>query len=129
RALMSLAEALLRTRDSTRANQLISERLAELREATAIAGPGRLLRAGVKVLGSVGHLLPKVSRELAGRFSASALTKPLVAPLLRASLRQTLEKVGHSFIVGETLEAALARGKSDTALSICSFDVLGEGAR
>ena len=129
RALMSLAEALLRTGDSARANQLISERLAELRDAEGFAGPSALLRAGVKVLGSIGRLLPNVSRELAGRFSAAALTKPLVAPLLRASLRQSLEKVGKSFIVGETLEAALARGKADAALSVCSFDVLGEGAR
>jgi RHH-type transcriptional regulator, proline utilization regulon repressor / proline dehydrogenase / delta 1-pyrroline-5-carboxylate dehydrogenase len=222
RALMSLAEALLRTRDSARADQLISERVAELREAPgrgggstqradARAAPGsrsgaspesqvgqpgpsarsadmragtgpdaRLrdaragtgpdaqlrdaragtgpdaqlrdmragtgpdaqlpdmrastrssawLRAGVKVLGSVGRLLPNVSSELAGRFSASALTKPLVAPLLRLSLRQTMQKVARSFIVGETLEEALARGKSDASLAVCSFDVLGEGAR
>jgi RHH-type transcriptional regulator, proline utilization regulon repressor / proline dehydrogenase / delta 1-pyrroline-5-carboxylate dehydrogenase len=129
RALMSLAEALLRTTDPARADQLISERLGELRDAPGGKGSSALLRAGVKVLGAVGRLLPKVSTELAGRFSAPALTKPLVAPLLRASLRQTLEKIGHSFIVGETIEAALARGKSQPSLSVCSFDVLGEGAR
>jgi RHH-type proline utilization regulon transcriptional repressor/proline dehydrogenase/delta 1-pyrroline-5-carboxylate dehydrogenase len=174
RALMSLAEALVRTPDRARADQLIAERLAELRDgqsteaasaasrgaaalgATAkdpgaigasgkgpgalgasakdprgarVKGSGALVRAGVRVLGAVGRLLPKVSAELAGRFSAGALTKPLVAPLLRASLRQTMEKVGRSFIVGETIESALARGKSDASLALCSFDVLGEGAR
>jgi RHH-type transcriptional regulator, proline utilization regulon repressor / proline dehydrogenase / delta 1-pyrroline-5-carboxylate dehydrogenase len=126
---MSLAEALLRTADPARADQLISERLGELRESQGSKGSSRLLRAGVKVLGAVGRLLPNVSTELAGRFSASALTKPLVAPLLRASLRRSMEKIGHSFIVGQTIDAALERGKADGSLSVCSFDVLGEGAR
>ena len=129
RALMSLAEALLRTPDAARADQLVAERLAELRETTIVKGPSPLIRAGVRVLASVGRLLPSVSRELAGRFSASALTKPLVAPLLRGSLRQAVEKIGRAFIVGETIEAALARGQSLASLSLCSFDVLGEGAR
>jgi RHH-type proline utilization regulon transcriptional repressor/proline dehydrogenase/delta 1-pyrroline-5-carboxylate dehydrogenase len=129
RALMSLAEALLRTPDASRANQLISERLSTLRDGQTLEAPSALLRAGVRVLGSVGRLLPKVSAELAGRFTATTLTKPLVAPLLRASLRQTMQKIGHSYIVGETIEDALDRGKPDPSLSLCSFDVLGEGAR
>src|SRR5215469_869076 len=129
RALMSLAEALLRTRDKARADQLISERLAQLRASQIPEGPGTLARAGVRMLGAVGRLLPKVSRELAGRFSASTVTKPLVAPLLRASLRQTMEKIGHVFILGASIEAALARSRADASLSLCSFDVLGEGAR
>ncbi|HWG31996.1 MAG TPA: bifunctional proline dehydrogenase/L-glutamate gamma-semialdehyde dehydrogenase PutA [Steroidobacteraceae bacterium] len=129
RALMSLAEALLRTADPARADQLISERLSELRNAQGSKGRSALLRVGVKVLGAVGRLLPNVSTELSGRFSASALTKPLVAPLLRASLRQIMERVGHSFIVGQSIESALARAQSDASLSLCSFDVLGEGAR
>ena len=137
RALMSLAEALLRTPDPARADQLISERLSALRDVDSQSTDGEpagrrggsLVRAGLGILGTVGRLLPNVSRELAGRFSASTLTKPLVAPMLRASLRQTVQKVGHAFIVGETIEAALARGKSDASLSLCSFDVLGEGAR
>ena len=137
RALMSLAEALLRTTDPARADQLIAERLTSLREGTASsAEPGNayrgrsvLLRAGLGILGAVGRLLPTVSRELAGRFSATSLTKPLVAPMLRASLRQTVQKVGHAFIVGDTIESALERGSSDAALALCSYDVLGEGAR
>ena len=128
RALMSLAEALLRTPDRARADQLIAERLAEVRAA----GGGEaelLLRVGLGVLGCASRLLPEVSRELAGEFSASGLTKPLVAPVLRAALRQTVQKIGDAFIVGETIQSALARGRSDPALQLCSFDVLGEGAR
>src|SRR6267154_2097254 len=110
KALMSLAEALLRTPDPKRADQLIAERLAALR-------------------GAGGRLLPEVSAELSGEFSPSSLTKPMIAPIVRAALRQSMQLLGHAFIVGETIDAALARGRSEPGLALCSFDVLGEGAR
>src|SRR6185312_11046043 len=47
----------------------------------------------------------------------------------RATMRRAMEVLGEAFIVGETIESALARGKSTPALALCSFDVLGEGAR
>jgi RHH-type proline utilization regulon transcriptional repressor/proline dehydrogenase/delta 1-pyrroline-5-carboxylate dehydrogenase len=138
RALMSLAEALLRTPDRKRADQLIAERLATIREGATPEVPGgapvqsasraggrRWLRFGVGALGAMGRLLPHVSTELAGAFSAAAVSKPLLAPVLRSVLRGTVEKVGDAFIVGETMESAL----SNSADELCSFDVLGEGAR
>jgi len=145
RALMSLAEALLRTPDRRRADQLIAERLASVREGTESAaargGPtqaaaaerikatrgarSRLLRLGVGALGALGRLLPEVSKELAGSFSAAAVARPLVAPALRSVFRRTVEKVADAFIVGETMESALSNSKE----RLCSFDVLGEGAR
>jgi RHH-type proline utilization regulon transcriptional repressor/proline dehydrogenase/delta 1-pyrroline-5-carboxylate dehydrogenase len=136
KALMSLAEALLRTPDPKRADQLIAERLGALREAgrsgasgAARAGDSWLLRTGFALLGSAGRLLPDVSTELAGRFSISSLSKPMVAPVVRAALRRSMRMLGEAFIVGETIDAALARGRSNPALALCSFDVLGEGAR
>jgi RHH-type transcriptional regulator, proline utilization regulon repressor / proline dehydrogenase / delta 1-pyrroline-5-carboxylate dehydrogenase len=190
RALMSLAEALLRTPDSERADQLIAERLAEVRSggrghdpvsravvsplldaerrggggarggarANAVATSGAvpaegtsgapdggpasaaveqaarpkdnlLLRVGFALLGGVSRLLPDVAGELSGRFSAASLTKPVLAPAVRAALRRAMEMLGEAFIVGETIESALARGKSNAGLALCSFDVLGEGAR
>ena len=132
RALMSLAEALLRTPDPERADQLIAERLAEVR------GDGRsgdrakdnvLLRVGFALLGTVSRMLPDVAGELSGRSSAASLTKPVVAPVVRSALRRAMQMLGEAFIVGETIETALARGKSNTSLALCSFDVLGEGAR
>jgi len=164
RAMMSLAEALLRTPDAARADQLIAERLTEVRGGTArlgalvgsgnsaVAGgtgavggrgavdeapravaerPGDnwLLRAGFALLGGVSRLLPNVSDELAGESSAASFTKPVVAPVVRATLRRAMRMLGEAFIVGETIESALARGRSTPALALCSFDVLGEGAR
>jgi RHH-type proline utilization regulon transcriptional repressor/proline dehydrogenase/delta 1-pyrroline-5-carboxylate dehydrogenase len=133
RALMSLAEALLRTPDPKRVDQLIAERLAEVRlgdkDAEVRPKDGLLLRAGFALLSGVSRLLPDVSKELNGSFSAASLSKPLVAPLMRAALRRAMHMLGQAFIVGETIEAALARGKSNPGLALCSFDVLGEGAR
>ncbi|HVO48978.1 MAG TPA: bifunctional proline dehydrogenase/L-glutamate gamma-semialdehyde dehydrogenase PutA [Steroidobacteraceae bacterium] len=129
RALMSLAEALLRTPDPRRADQLIAERLAAIRAAGAIGTDDMLLRSGFALLRTASHLLPDVATELEGRFSAASMTKSVVAPVVRTAFRRAMEMLGEAFIVGETIEAALARGKSTPGLALCSFDVLGEGAR
>ncbi|TLZ24177.1 MAG: bifunctional proline dehydrogenase/L-glutamate gamma-semialdehyde dehydrogenase PutA [Gammaproteobacteria bacterium] len=129
KALMSLAEALLRTPDAKRADQLIAERLAALRGAGVPGDTDLLLRTGFTLLGAAGRLLPEVSAELSGEFSPSSLTKPMIAPIVRAALRQSMQLLGHAFIVGETIDAALSRGRAEPGLALCSFDVLGEGAR
>src|ERR1700730_531175 len=129
KALMSLAEALLRTPDPKRADQLISERLAAIRSAGTTGSDDLLLRTGFALLGSASRLLPEVAAELSGRFSLASVTKPLVAPMVRKTLRGAMQMLGEAFIVGETIESALERGQSNPNLSLCSFDVLGEGAR
>ncbi|MGH8260991.1 MAG: proline dehydrogenase family protein, partial [Steroidobacteraceae bacterium] len=150
RALMSLAEALLRTPDAARSDQLIAERLDSLRRAArppragmarvqaraassegaapSPQSPALWLRLGLAVLGSAGRLLPEVADELSGR-RRSGIVKPVVAPLLRAGLRRTVRRLSASFIVGDTIESALARSRSEPPLALCSFDMLGEGAR
>jgi RHH-type transcriptional regulator, proline utilization regulon repressor / proline dehydrogenase / delta 1-pyrroline-5-carboxylate dehydrogenase len=129
KALMSLAEALLRTPDPKRADQLIAERLATMRAAGMPGDTDLLLRTGFTLLGAAGRLLPDVVTELSGEFSAAHLTRPVVAPIVRAALRQSMQLLGEAFIVGETIDAALERGAGDPDLKLCSFDVLGEGAR
>src|SRR5437660_2443677 len=100
RALMSLAEALLRTPDAKRADQLIAERLAALRGAGVPGDTDLLLRTGFTLLGAAGRLLPEVSAELSGEFSPSSLTKPMTAPLLRAALRRPMQLRRHGCIDG-----------------------------
>ena len=129
KALMGLAEALLRTPDPKRADQLISERLATVRAAGVPGNTALLLRTGFVLLGAAGRLLPDVTAQLSGEFSAANLSAPLVAPIVRAAMRQSMQLLGHAFIVGNTIEAALARGGSEPELALCSFDMLGEGAR
>ena len=129
KALMGLAEALLRTPDPKRADQLIAERLATVREAGLPGNTALLLRTGFVLLGAAGRLLPDVTAQLAGQFTPASLAAPLVAPIVRAAMRQSMQMMGHAFIVGDSIESALARGPSEPALALCSFDMLGEGAR
>jgi RHH-type proline utilization regulon transcriptional repressor/proline dehydrogenase/delta 1-pyrroline-5-carboxylate dehydrogenase len=84
KALMSLAEALLRTPDPKRADQLIAERLAAVRDAGVPGDTDLLLRTGFTLLGAAGRLLPEVSSELSGEFTAASLTKPMIAPIVGA---------------------------------------------
>ncbi len=127
RALMSLAEALLRTPDTRSADRLIAERLAALREAGARSFDltGRLSMA---MLGAASRLLPDASAML-DENGRRPLLSPVMAPVARAALRRAMKMMGRTFIVGESIESALARGRRDRNLSLCSFDVLGEGAR
>src|SRR5246500_2865291 len=60
KALMSLAEALLRTPDPKRADQLIAERLTALRGGGVPGGADLLVRPGVPPLGGAGEILAAV---------------------------------------------------------------------
>src|SRR5688572_17562918 len=66
RSLMSLAEALLRTPDVVRADQLVSERLAAIRDADKQKEGPLLIRSAFALLGSAGRLLPDVIAQLEG---------------------------------------------------------------
>jgi RHH-type proline utilization regulon transcriptional repressor/proline dehydrogenase/delta 1-pyrroline-5-carboxylate dehydrogenase len=127
KALMSLAEALLRTPDPRCADRLIAERLAALRQGGAHSSD-LTVRMSMALLGTASRLLPDASAALAGDAGRPFLT-PVVAPLVRGALRRGMRMMGHAFIVGESIESALGRGRRDSGLSLCSFDVLGEGAR
>jgi len=127
KALMSLAEALLRTPDPRCADRLIAERLSALRAGGAKSSD-LTVRISMALLGTASRLLPDPNAAFAGSANRS-LVAPVMAPLVRAALRRGMRMMGHAFIVGESIEAALARGRRDPDLSLCSFDVLGEGAR
>ena len=128
---MSLAEALLRTPDPA------ARRSAD-RRAARVPARGRApdeLRPHCCALASWlcsarrAGCCRMSSATLTGRILAARLLTPVVAPIVRAALRRAMQMMGHAFIVGETIESALARGRRDRDLSLCSFDVLGEGAR
>jgi len=123
KALMSLAEALLRTPDALSADRLIAERLAGLR-ATG-HGASLQVRLGLTLLRAAARLVPDV-RTLLGE--PATHRHPLAAPTRRI-MRRAMRLMGHAFIVGESIDAALARGRRQPELTLCSFDMLGEGAR
>ena len=104
KALMSLAEALLRTPDPKRADQLIAERLAPCAQAGVPGDTDLLLRTGFTLLGAAGRLLPDVAAELSG---GSRSPRSRGRWSLRWCARRCASRCrcsGEAFIVGETIE-------------------------
>src|SRR5258705_7162528 len=126
-ALMVLAEALLRVPDARTADQFIEDKLAqgdfihhETRSsaflvnasAWALGMSARVIQPGETPQGTIGRL-----------------TKRLGAPAVRAATRQAMRLMGNHFVLGETIEAALARAEPHSHHRRYSFDMLGEAAR
>jgi RHH-type proline utilization regulon transcriptional repressor/proline dehydrogenase/delta 1-pyrroline-5-carboxylate dehydrogenase len=125
-ALMVLAEALLRVPDARTADRFIEDKLGEgdfihhetrssaflvNASAWALGMSARVIQPGETPDGTIGRLV-----------------KRLGAPAVRAATRQAMRLMGSHFVLGETIEAALARAESGSAPRY-SFDMLGEGAR
>ncbi|MEH2563063.1 bifunctional proline dehydrogenase/L-glutamate gamma-semialdehyde dehydrogenase PutA [Bradyrhizobium sp. AZCC 2289] len=127
-ALMVLAEALLRVPDARTADQFIEDKLGQgdfvhhetkssaflvNASAWALGLSSRVIQPGETPQGTIGRL-----------------TKRLGAPAVRAATRQAMRLMGSHFVLGETIEAALARAQPHSAHPPrYSFDMLGEGAR
>ncbi len=125
KALMGLAEALLRTADPACADRLIAERLRVVRgHRTSGLSPG--IRLGLALLSAAGRVLPDPQALFV---APPGMAHAVVAPVTRRAMRRAMRLMGQAFIVGESIESALKRGGKDPALALCSFDMLGEGAR
>src|SRR5689334_23344713 len=127
-ALMVLAEALLRVPDARTADQFIEDKLGqgdfvhhETRSsaflvnasAWALGMSARVIAPGETPQGTIGRLAKRIG-----------------VPAVRAATRQAMRLMGSHFVLGETIEAALARAEPDGAgAPRYSFDMLGEGAR
>src|SRR3974390_82165 len=113
-ALMVLAEALLRVPDTRTADQFIEDKLGEgdfvhhetkssaflvNASAWALGVSARVIQPGETPQGTLGRL-----------------TKQLGLPAVRAATRQAMRLMGSHFVLGETIEAALARGGSTGAM-------------
>lgn len=127
-ALMVLAEALLRVPDARTADQFIEDKLGQgdfvhhetkssaflvNASAWALGMSARVIQPGETPQGTIGRL-----------------TKRLGAPAVRAATRQAMRLMGNHFVLGETIEAALARAEAHASRhQRYSFDMLGEAAR
>jgi RHH-type transcriptional regulator, proline utilization regulon repressor / proline dehydrogenase / delta 1-pyrroline-5-carboxylate dehydrogenase len=125
-ALMVLAEALLRVPDARTADQFIEDKLGEgdfIHHETKSSA--FLVNASAWALGMSARVIQpgETPRGTIGR-----LAKRLGAPAVRTATRRAMRLMGSHFVLGETIEAALARTHAPTA-SRYSFDMLGEGAR
>ncbi len=130
-ALMCLAEALLRIPDDDTADRLIAEKLAT-GDWQAHQGRSDSLFVNASTWGLMltGHLveLPADIRGDAGGW-LGRFARRTGEPLVRQALRRAMQIIGGEFVVGRSIEDALARCRREAALGLCSFDMLGEGAR
>lgn len=128
-ALMCLAEALLRTPDEDTRDRLIAEKIGSADWASHLGQSDSLfVNASTWGLMLTGKLvdvdeeartdLPGFLRRIVGR---------LGEPVIREAVAAAVRIMGEQFVVGRTIEAALKRSNKEGWL--CSFDMLGEGAR
>ena len=128
-ALMCLAEALLRTPDEETRDKLIAEKIGSADWASHLGRSESLfVNASTWGLMLTGRLvdvdeearqdLPGFMKRLAGRVGE---------PVIRGAVAQAVRIMGEQFVLGRNIDAALARAKAEGM--ICSFDMLGEGAR
>lgn len=126
-ALMCLAEALLRTPDAATRDRLIAEKVGTADWAAHLGQSSSLfvnastigLTLTGKLVGDEGPAgIGETIRRLAGR---------LGEPVIRRALAAAVGIMGDQFVLGATIDAALKRAAKEGYL--CSFDMLGEGAR
>lgn len=116
RALMSLAEALLRVPDAETADALITEKIS-VSDWKKMEGSGLFATLTGTGLG--------LAKSMLGGF-LSGLSKPVI----RKATEEVVRRLGAQFVVGETIESALKIAKKEAANGYrMSFDMLGEGAR
>jgi len=125
-ALMVLAEALLRVPDSATADRLIEDKLAAGRWLDGdVRSTALLVSASAWTLGVAARIIhPGETPETI----LDSVARRLGLPTLRAATRQAMRLIGSHFVMGQTIEEALARGRAHGAFRY-SFDMLGEGAR
>ena len=128
-ALMCLAEALLRIPDAATRDALIRDKISD-GDWIAHLGGGRSLFVNAATWGLVltGKLTSPVSENSLG----GALTR-LVArfgePVIRRGVDMAMRMMGEQFVMGETIEEALARAREPEARGFAySYDMLGEAA-
>ncbi len=128
-ALMCLAEALLRTPDEATRDALIAEKIASADWSRHVGRSDSVfVNAGTWGLMLTGRLVEPddaARRDLAGFLKR--LAGRLGEPVIRRAVATAIGVMGDQFVLGRTIQAALARAARHGF--ICSFDMLGEGAR
>jgi RHH-type proline utilization regulon transcriptional repressor/proline dehydrogenase/delta 1-pyrroline-5-carboxylate dehydrogenase len=130
-ALMCIAEALLRIPDDATADRLIAEQLA-IGDWSAHSGRSESLFVnastwGLMLTGGILELDPSIKSDASGWIRK--LTRKAGEPLVRLAVRRAMRIIGGEFVVGRSIEEALGRSAREPEVALCSFDMLGEGAR
>ena len=128
-ALMCLAEALLRTPDEETRDRLIAEKIASADWAShAGQSESLLVNASTWSLMLTGKL---IDPDEEARADLSGFIKRLAGrlgePVIRRAVGAAVRIMGEQFVLGATIAKAIRRADADGF--VCSFDMLGEGAR
>ena len=133
-ALMCLAESLLRVPDAGTADKLIAEKISSgdwgEHKGQSESWLVNASTWGLMMTGAVVNVDKRV-RQSPTKFMKS-LTRRAGEPVIRAAMVQAMRIMGEQFVVGRTIETAIERAKTlepGKQPAICSFDMLGEGAR
>lgn len=133
-ALMCLAESLLRVPDSKTADKLIAEKISSGEwDSHKGQSDSWLVNASTWGLMLTGRIVDvdKTAKEDVSAFMQD-LTRKAGAPVIRAAMMQAMRIMGEQFVVGRTIDEAIRRSEKlglQQAVGLCSFDMLGEGAR
>ena len=129
--LMCVAEALLRIPDQDTADKLIRDKLGDADWEKHLGQSDSVLvnasTWGLMLTGKLVSLNDLTKPDARGAFKR--LVGRLGEPVIRLAVRQAMRIMGHQFVMGRTIDEALARSrKGGNADYRYSFDMLGEGA-
>ena len=122
-ALMGLAEALLRVSDSGTADRLIRDKLVS---ADWARHRGHA-ESGVINAATTGLSLAR--RVLNDDALLGPIAAGLGSPVIRQAAQTAIRLLARQFVMGRTIEEALARSRKAAAGTRHSYDMLGEAAR
>ncbi len=129
--LMCIAEALLRIPDADTADRLIADKITSARWQDHLGESDSLfVNASTWGLMLTGRLLTldEAATSNPAKY-VGKLASRAGEPVVRAAMRQAMRIMGHQFVMGRTIEEALAVSqKKDGKRYRYSFDMLGEAA-
>jgi RHH-type proline utilization regulon transcriptional repressor/proline dehydrogenase/delta 1-pyrroline-5-carboxylate dehydrogenase len=128
-ALMCLAEALLRVPDAETMDALIEDKIAPADWGRHLGrSASSLVNASTWALMLTGRVLDDREPGVVGHLRAAV--RRLGEPVIRRAVGQAMKEMGRQFVLGETIEAAMARAAEAEARGYTySYDMLGEAAR
>ncbi|WP_225029791.1 bifunctional proline dehydrogenase/L-glutamate gamma-semialdehyde dehydrogenase PutA [Xinfangfangia pollutisoli] len=128
-ALMCLAEALLRVPDAETMDALIEDKIAPSDWGRHLGrSASSLVNASTWALMLTGRVLEDREPGVVGHLKAAM--KRLGEPVIRTAVSRAMKEMGRQFVLGETIEKAMARAAELEARGYSySYDMLGEAAR
>ncbi|MEM8878909.1 MAG: bifunctional proline dehydrogenase/L-glutamate gamma-semialdehyde dehydrogenase PutA, partial [Pseudomonadota bacterium] len=129
-ALMCLAEALLRVPDAETIDALIEDKIAPSDWGKHLGkSSSSLVNASTWALLLTGKVLKEDADDGLTSVLRGAI-KRLGEPAIRAAVAQAMREMGRQFVLGRTIEEAIARAAGMEAKGFSySYDMLGEAAR